>query len=302
MAQAIQPSVSPASVAFVSPKADIPEQVHTYRPRGRSIEFLAMAAKLVGAVVPDMKSSDVLVFGGTAETCAKVRKLLDDIDRPSQAYMVRGSLLEFTVSDSSVRSLNLALSAFAGKLGLALSAGAKQVNALSFTGSNLTAVLSAIDSDSRFRYVAEPQIRVMEGQEAKLTVGEEVPTRGAATLDKNGNPIASIQYRQAGVVITVKPQRTEDGIVLTIGQQVSSFGATTTSDIDSPTVFKREAQTTVTAKPGEVIMLAGMDSTRETGSRSGLAFLPEFMHSKNNESNRSQMVLLLEVQTMDESI
>ena len=123
-----------------------------------------------------------------------------------------------------------------------------------------------------------------------------MPTRAGAVIDKSGNPVQSIEYRTAGVVITVAPKVMQDSIMVKIGQQVSSFALTTTSGIDSPTILKREAETTVTTQDGELIVIAGMDESRETDSRDGLSFLPSFLRSKNEDKTRSQMLLLVEVQ------
>lgn len=272
------------------------EEIAVYRPRGKTVEFLAMVAKLGGVQVPEVKGrNDVLVFGGDADKVAKVRKLLADVDTVTPGLMVRAALVEFSESHSDARSLSLALTALAGKLGLVYQAGAQLTNAITFTGSTLKAALSAIEGDSRFRYVAEPQVRVMDGERARLVVGSEVPTRGVATLDKNGNPVASVQYRTAGVIITVEPRVMDGSIIVKVGQQISSFATTTTSNIDSPTIMKREAETTVRAAPGELIILAGMDESRHSAGESGFSFLPSFLRSSTKDTSRSQLVLFLEV-------
>ncbi len=276
---------------------DLPEQIAFYRPRGKTVEFLAMVAKLAGASVPASKdkSADVLVFGGSAETIERTNKLLEEVDRAAAGLHVRAALVEFSDSESKERSFNLALNALGGRLGIALSAGTQLANSLTIAGTTLKAALSAIDGDNRFRYVTEPQMRVMDGETAKLIVGSEVPTRGAATLDKNGNPVSTVEYRTAGIVITVQPKVARESIVVKVGQQVSNFAVTTTSNIDSPTIYKREAQTTVRTKPGELIVLAGLDESRESSTTNGLAWLPAFFKATNSDKSRSQMILMLEV-------
>lgn len=283
----------PAPAAEPQPVAE----VAFYRPRGKPVAFLAMVAKLAGAQVPDAKdlNSDVLVFGGSAEMVERTKKLMEEVDKVSPGLHIRAALVEYSDSENKERSFNLALSALGGRLGVALNAGAKLANALTISGTTLKAALSAIDGDNRFRYVTEPQLRVMDGETAKLIVGSEVPTRGTATLDKNGNPVSTVDYRTAGIVITLQPKIARDSIVVKVGQQVSNFAVTTTSNIDSPTIYKREAQTTIRSKPGELIVLAGLDEVRETSSSSGLSWLPAIFRSSNSGNSRSQMILMLEV-------
>ncbi|MDL1889320.1 hypothetical protein FBQ96_07020 [Nitrospirales bacterium NOB] len=279
----------------------IPDKIVSYRPKGKSVDFLEGVVKLAGGVVVEGKGDKTtLVYGGTSEVVEKIQSLLKQIDSITPGLMVKAALIEFTESSNESRSFQIALTALAGKLGVALSAGAQLANALTWKGSTLTAALSAIEGDSRFRYVAEPQLRVNDGEKAKLVVGSEVPTRGAATFDRNGNPVQSIQYRTSGVVISVEPRVMNGSVMVKIGQQVSSFAMTTTSNIDSPTMLKRETETTVRARPGELIVLAGLDENRKSNTNTGLSWLPALLRGHNSEESRSQLLLFLEI-TMEET-
>lgn len=274
----------------------VPEEIESYSPKGRTVDFLAAVVKAAGASVIDFKGkSEKLVFSGTKEAMEKARVILSQVDTSPISVHVRAVLVEFTDGKNESRSMNVALSILAGKIGAVYQAGNKLANALTYKGSTLNAAISAIEGDSRFKYVAEPSIRVVDGETAKLVVGSEVPTRGAVVTDQQGNAQQSIDYRTAGVVINLEPRVLDGMVSMKIGQQISSFALTTTSNIDSPTILKREAQTTIALKPGELVMLAGMDEERTNQSSSGLSFLPDFMHSKNHESSRSQLVLMLEV-------
>jgi len=300
----IQPGPKPdisESIQPTAPVAVIPDQIVSYRPKGKSVEFLEGVVKLAGGVVVEGKGDKTsLVYGGSAETVEKIKSLLKQVDQVTPGLMVKAALIEYTEASNESRSFQIALTALAGKLGVALSGGAQLANALTWKGSTLTAALSAIEGDSRFRYVAEPQLRVNDGEKAKLVVGSEVPTRGAATFDRNGNPVQSIQYRTSGVVITVEPRVMNGSVMVKIGQQISSFAMTTTSNIDSPTMLKRETETTVRARPGELIVLAGLDENRKSNTETGLSWLPALFKGHNSEESRSQLLLFLEI-TMEET-
>lgn len=278
------------------PEKRVPDNIVAYRPKGRSIEFLASVVKLAGVDVADDKAKgDQLVYSGTKEAVDKAAELLSQVDRSPVSVNVRAALIEYTEGSSEAHSLSVALTALAGKIGAVYEAGTKLINAVTIKGSVLNAALSAIAGDSRFRYIAEPSIKVLDGETARLVVGSDVPTRGAITTDKNGNSQQSIDYKTAGIVLNLAPRVHGDMVSLKIGQQISSFALTTTSNIDSPTILKREAQTSVAVRPGELIVLAGLDENRSSKSTSGLSFLPDFLRSSNEENSRSQLVLMLEV-------
>ncbi len=312
-----QPSPAPSSVV----PGDVPgQEVFYYAPRNRTPEFLAQVARLFGArllqsssgmVAADATSTnttssnrqkmDVLVYAVAPEKNDKLRALLEELDRPIAAVHVRAALLEYSNGTDATRSLSGVFDLLKGKLGITYTAGVKAANSLTISGASLSAVLSAVDGDNRFRYLAEPSMRVVDGETAKLTVGQDVPVRGSVSQDRNGNSLQSIEYKTSGVVLTLEPRIMKDAVLLKVGQQISSFSTTTTSAIDSPTLRKREAQTVVSAAPGELIALGGMDTSEESHSSSGLSFLPSFLRGTSSSSSRSQVLLLLEV-TRDQSI
>lgn len=63
---------------------------------------------------------------------------------------------------------------------------------------------------------------------------------------------------------------------------------------NQPTLNKRELRTSLTVKDGEVIVIAGLDDSKEDSTRSGLSFLP-FALSKRRTRSKSQLVLVLKV-------
>lgn len=278
------------------------KEVAAYFPHYRTAEILSMAAKAAGATVLDGKEGakegnkrDAVVYSGTPEQLLKIAKLFAQIDKPLASVHVKAALLEVSEGNESVRSITAIFELLRGKLGIVMASGQQQANSISIRGMSLQALLSAVDGDNRFKYLSEPSIRVLDGETAKLTVGAEVPVRGNTTMSGNGQTVQGVEYRTAGVVITIEPRILMDSILLKVHQQVSSFSMTTTSGIDSPTMQKREAQTVVDVQDGEVLMIAGMDESRESQSGAGLSWLPKFLQSRTESKGRSQVLLLLEV-------
>ena len=156
-------------------------------------------------------------------------------------------------------------------------------------------MLSAIDSDSRFKYVSEPSMQILDGQKGRLVVGSEVPVRGQSTVTQSGQVIQSVEYRQSGVLLMVEPRIFADGISLRLFQQVSNFSTTKTSGIDSPTLVKRELETQVQVRDGDLLVLAGMDEDKDNTARSGLFFLPKSLDSVTRDKSRTQLLIFMEV-------
>lgn len=310
-------SVSAALIPFEG-SATRELEPRAYFPKFRTVEFLSMAVQAAGGRVAQsglgqmvsvgqpgqggggsaqsQLKRDVLVYSGSPELLAKIDRLLDQLDVPMMAVQLKAAVFEVSDTSEHVRSLSAVLTLLGGRVGLNLGAGVKASgNAVTLSGTNLQAVLSAVDGDSRFRYLSEPSLRVLDGESARLVVGQDVPVRGAVTVDKNGNSLQSIEYQTAGLVLEVAPRVLQNSIQLRINQQISSFTTTTTSGIDSPTKLRREASTTIQAEDGELIALAGLDENRENATNSGLSFLPSWFNSKSADKSRSQVLILLEV-------
>lgn len=278
-----------------------PEDFELYRPKNRTVEYLQMVLRASGLVIGQpgqaqgqQSAQDAMVIAGTEAKRAKVLKLLGQLDQKPVVMNVRAALVEFTDSKDDSFSLGAVLDLFGSKLQLSLGAGtvASGNYARLKTGS-IDAVLKAINGDSRFRFRTQPSLRLVDGEKGRLMVGSEVPVRGALTLSKDGTPIQSIEYRSSGLVLTVQPRALEGRFTANVVQEVSSFASTSTSNIDSPTLNKRQIEAVVDADDGEVVVLAGLDEENVSEGRSGLSWLP-FNTSRTSSSRNTQLFVLLE--------
>jgi general secretion pathway protein D len=293
----------PNRAITASDKEAEPESFEVYRPKNRTVEYLQMLMRTAGLPVGmpgqgQQSVQDQMVISGTDEKRAKVRKLLEQLDQRPVVMNVRAALVEFTDSKDDAFSLGAVLDVLGGRLQLALNAGtvASGDFARLKTGS-IDAVLKAINGDSRFRFRTQPSLRLVDGERGRLMVGSEVPVRGALTLSKDGTPIQSVEYRSSGLVLTVQPRALDGRFTANVVQEVSSFAATSTSNIDSPTLNKRQIEATVDAEDGEVVILAGLGEENISEGTSGLTWLP-FKTSRTSNSRNTQLIVLLEFQRL----
>lgn len=268
-------TVNRAVVAPVTSKTDVP------MPPGS-------AAALVD------RAADVLVFSGEAAEVKKLERLLAQVDCQVGEVMVRGVVYEVQTGDNTGSAFSLAASLLSGRLAINL-AGVAQKNSISLSVGNADAVFSALSSDSRFKVVTQPALRVRSGAQATFSVGQDVPVLGAMTYVSNGQPVQSVEYRNSGVIFSVTPQVREGSVDLTVQQQISNFVQTTTGVNSSPTLIKRELKTEVQMRDGEVVMLGGLTEEKSGSGRSGVSFLPSWMHSKTRDSAKTELLLVLQL-------
>ncbi len=169
---------------------------------------------------------------------------------------------------------------------------------------DIGAVLNALATDSKLKIVSSPHITVADNQTAKIQVGDRVPTisqtQTVASTTAATGIISSIQYTETGVMLSVKPRVNAGGqVTMEINQEVSNATATTTSGIDSPTIQKRTAESTVTVKSGETIILAGLIKEEKNNSNEGLPLLSKIpligglFGTQSTSNNRTELIILI---------
>jgi general secretion pathway protein D len=242
------------------------------------------------------READTLVFSGTDNEIEKLKKVLAQVDTPLGEVMVRAVLYEVSSSGKDGSAFSLALNLLNGKL----SAGFGDINPVDtfvrLKNQSIDAVFSALSSDSRFKVISTPSLRVRSGRTGRFTVGQDVPVLGAVSYPGNGQaPVQSVEYRSSGVIFELQPEVHEKTVDLNVAQQVSNFVATDTGVNSSPTLIKREVNTALSVADGDVVVLGGLAENKESDGTNGLSFMPDFLRSKNSEKSRSEILLILQL-------
>lgn len=245
--------------------------------------------------------ADALVFRGRPVEVERLKKMLAQLDIAAGEVMVKAVIYEVQRTSKEGSAVDLAVSILNGKLGLTISGGAAAAvsSAVAKFGGgslNLSAAYAALSSDDRFKVVSAPRVRVRSGASARFSVGNETPILGSVSYDQNGRPIQSVTYKSSGVIFDLKPVVREGGVDMKIAQQISQFVQTTNGVNGTPTLIKRELNTDVTAADGEVVVIGGLDEDRASSGDAGFSFLPAFLRSSNNETQRTEVVLMLHMQ------
>ena len=239
---------------------------------------------------------DAFVFSGPAKEVELLGKLLPQVDVPVGEVIVKAVLYEVVKGKTDGTAVSVALSVLGGRLGVSLGDSARLGNAVTFKSADFEAAFSALASDTRFKAISTPRLRVRSGAQAKLTVGQDVPTVGALSYPQNGAaPVQSIEYKSAGVIFGITPEVRDSVIDVHLDQQVSDFARTETGVNNSPTLTKRSLSTDVTLADGELVVLGGLTQDRNTGSRSGLSFLPRWLDTSSSSEGSTEILLMLQV-------
>lgn len=136
-------------------------------------------------------------------------------------------------------------------------------------------ILNALKRDSDSNVLSTPSIMTMDNQAASILVGQEIPiTTGESLGSNNQNPFRTIDRKDVGVKLEVKPQINEgDTIKLFIRQEVSSILGPVTLQSSDLITNKRQIETTVMVNDGQIIVLGGLIEDDEQVSIDKVPFL-----------------------------
>lgn len=131
--------------------------------------------------------------------------------------------------------------------------------------------------------LSTPNLLTLDNEEAKIVIGQNVPFvtgQYTNTGSNNGatNPFQTIERKDVGLTLKVKPQISENGTVrLTIYQEVSSVLASTANSANGPTTNKRTIESNVLVEDGSIVVLGGLLQDEYAGNQEkvpGLADIP----------------------------
>jgi general secretion pathway protein D len=152
------------------------------------------------------------------------------------------------------------------------------------TVNKLKGLINLLAAQGKVNILASPQIMAANNQEAKIMIGEEVPilTSSSVPLISQATSFqtSTVQYRNTGIILSVKPQINAKGLVtLEIAQEVSDAKTTTTGVGGTPTFTVRQAKTSLITADNQTVVLGGLireDLTNTQAGIPGLRKMPVF--------------------------
>ena len=170
-------------------------------------------------------------------------------------------------------------------------------------GPDVRFVLNTLATESNLSVIASPSLLVLNNQEATINVGEEVPLttqQQQSTVTEDAAIINSIEYRDTGVMLNVKPRVNAGGLVIMeVEQEVSQATSTTDADPLTPRIRQRRITSTVAVDSGDTIILGGLIQETRDLSESGLPglhkvpFLGALFGTKEDNQDRTELIVLI---------
>lgn len=158
----------------------------------------------------------------------------------------------------------------------------------------LSARINALVTNGKAKILSRPNVMTIAGREAVINVGSSVPVPKVSSTTTSTT--TEIEYRDAGIILKYTPRINSDGtITATIHTEVS-----TPQYIEDLKAYKfntRSADTTVTVRDGEPMVIGGLIGAEEEKSVSKIPFLGDLpilgALFRNHRKSKSESELII---------
>jgi len=150
--------------------------------------------------------------------------------------------------------------------------------------------------------LSTPNLLTLDNEEAKIVIGQNVPFvtgqfTSTGSSDGSVNPFQTIERKDVGLTLRVKPQISENGTIkMTIYQEVSSVQASSVNSASGLITNKRTIESTVLVDDGEIVVLGGLLQDEYSGNTDkvpGLGDIPVLGNLFKSESRTRRKTNLM---------
>ena len=157
-----------------------------------------------------------------------------------------------------------------------------------------SAKINALITNGKAKILSRPNVTTIAGREAVINVGSSVPVPKTQTT--NSTVTTSLEYRDAGIILKYTPRINADG---TITAQIHTEVSTPqyVEDLRAYRFNTRSADTTVTVRDGEPMIIGGLIGAEESKSVSKIPFLGDLpilgALFRNHRKSKSESELII---------
>jgi general secretion pathway protein D len=301
--------------------ADTPQNRRTYEDLVIQTFFLSNAEvkdiiTILRSLVDSKKVAvneqlNAVILRDTADKVKIAERIIQSNDKAKAEVVVDVELIQ--IDSGTLRDLGLSLSQ--QSIGVRLDLGGEDIPLRVSDLGDLTQnnwVLSIpnftynlVKNSSSAQLLAKPRLRITEGEQARLVIGDRVPIpvttfNTANTVGGNVVPITSFQYQEVGITIEVEPRvHHNKEITLKVRVEVSQISRMVANPggPPQPVIGTRTIDTTIRLKDGETNLLAGLIRSDESQTDDGIPGISDIplvgrLFSNKRRENQNTDVLL----------
>jgi general secretion pathway protein D len=294
-----------------------------------------VAQPTTGGQIQADPATNSLIITAAEPQYRQLRAVIDQLDGRRAQVMVESLIVEVNQDKAGEFGvqwqtlLNSVNNPVVGVLGTNFSIGGTNIISLATGATNTTApvtpstgfnfglvrnvngtpVLSALarffESTGDGNVLSTPTLLTLDNEEAKIVIGQNVPFitgqfTNTGTSNSSVNPFQTIERKDVGITLRVKPQINDNGTVrLTIYQEASAVQAGTENNLNGPTTNTRVIESNVLVSDGAVVVLGGLLQDSYSGNQQkvpGLGDVPglgALFRTETRSRNKTNLMVFL---------
>ena len=205
--------------------------------------------------------------------------------------------LTAAIASGSTTAIGTAAAGLGNGLNLAL---APRINGQYYLG----ALANFLQNSGDANVLSTPNLMTLDNEEAKIIIGNNVPfVTGSYANSGTGNtvnPFTTVERKDVGLMLKVRPQISENGTVkMAIYQEVSKIDGSTLSNPNGPSTSVRSIESNVVVDDGSIIVIGGLleDSYQQGQDKvplmGDLPVVGGLFRSENRTRNKTNLMVFL---------
>jgi general secretion pathway protein D len=267
-----------------------------------------------------LEKENRILVADYAENLSMIEKVLERIDRPRPQVRITALIYDISLQDIEQLGLDwnrLQYTDGDSTIGFASSStpfGVAAVDSLSTSKGNIAigtlnthfdidAVCHALQQADDARLLANPNVAVLDNEQAVFRSVREIPIQQLTETQQGGN-IGTTAFRDAGITLTVTPKVSSD---CTISMEVApEFSRHVGNDeAGQPIIDTREASSVLRVANRQTIVIGGLRQRDDIGEFSGIPYLKDLkivgrlFRSRNTTVRESELVVFIMPEIID---
>ncbi|MBT9511394.1 MAG: type II secretion system secretin GspD [Acidovorax sp.] len=205
--------------------------------------------------------------------------------------------LTAALASGSTTSIATAATGLGAGMNLAL---APRINGQYYLG----ALANFLQNSGDANVLSTPNIMTLDNEEAKILIGNNVPFVTGSYANSTGsstvNPFTTVERKDVGLMLKVRPQIGENGTVkMAIYQEISKIDDSTRNNTNGPSTSKRSVESNVLVDDGSIIVIGGLlEDTYSQGEdkvplMGDLPVVGSLFKSENRKRNKTNLMIFL---------
>ncbi|GEM_PF-5564823 len=307
------PADLPRPAPITQPPSDTGLGIAYFSPQFTDATNLAEA--LTGAMDPDTIISlfgdeNRIIVRGNDTQLQLASQIVSQLDRPRPQVRITALIYDVGLDEIAKLGIDWSHTSTDGALTTGSGTGLLPTSAdgAVLEGTNLaltllkdkisiTSALNALNSTEGAKLLADPSVTVADRNEALMKIVQKIPITTIGQLGDSAATFQSIEFEEAGIILTVTPRISRDG---TVQMDVSTEFSVLTGNLNGqPIIDTRTADTSVRVANGQSFVLGGLRQKSVNEKVKGVPYLKDMRHfgkyfrSHETEVTESELIVFI---------